>query len=83
MFTLNPEGMIKTTLTFQDPTKLEAFVSSQELTNTETSDNSVTGYFEHDQIEIATQKFGATALQVEDGKPTVDSSGLENSEILL
>ena len=75
--------MIKTTLTFQDTEKLNQFLSSQQLSNVDASNTSLTGYFEHDQIETAAGEFGATILHVEDGKTASDTSSPEAIEPLL
>jgi hypothetical protein len=75
--------MIKTTLTFQDSDKLQSFVSSQELSQAETDGNSLSGYFDHEQIETAAGKYGATVLQNEDGRTASDAGSTSELEPLL
>ena len=75
--------MIKTTLTFQDRDKLQSFVSSQELSQAETDGNSLSGYFDHAQIETAADKYGASVLQKEDGRTSSDTGSTTELEPLL
>ena len=75
--------MLKTTLTFHDKRTLMDFIASQQETYMEETDTSLTGYFEPEQIHQASEQFGATVLQVEDGRPTNDQGSLQENEPLI